>query len=463
MEIKLYNTRTRTTEKFSPINPGEARMYHCGPTVYDYAHIGNLRSFVFADTIRRTCEYAGFRVKQVINITDVGHLISDEDEGEDKLEVGAKREHKSAQEIAQFYTKAFFNDLAALNICTENTLFPKATEHIAEQIALIETLEKKGFVYKTSDGVYFDTAKFPRYVDFARLDVSGMEEGARVAKNPEKRNSTDFALWKFSPRLRSGQAPRQQEWDSPWGIGFPGWHIECSAMSMKYLGEQFDIHTGGIDHIPVHHTNEIAQSECATGKSPFVNVWMHNAFVNVDGKKMAKSAGTFITLAEVTERGFSPLAYRYFLLTAHYRTPVNFTWEALAGAQAALARLQTVVSEMPDGGDVCVPCDEKFHVAITDDLNTAEALAVVWKIISRDDVSPADKKASLLSWDAVLGLGLADIRPVEIPLRVHELAQERMKAREVDDWTHADQIRAEIESLGFEVRDTETGPKITKK
>ena len=457
--ISLYDTRSRTIRPFSPIVSGEVRMYHCGPTVYDYAHIGNFRSFIFADTIRRTFEYAGFRVRQVINITDVGHLVSDEDTGEDKLEIGAKREGKSAQEVAQFYTEAFLNDLKLLNVRTEKTLFPKATDHIPEQIALIETLKKKGFAYKTSDGMYFDTARFPGYSHFARLDLKGMQEGARVKKNPEKRSPTDFALWKFSPK----DAKREQEWDSPWGVGFPGWHVECSAMSMKYLGEQFDIHTGGIDHIPVHHTNEIAQSECATGKSPFVNVWMHNAFVNVDGKKMAKSEGNFFTLSDIVSRGFDPLAYRYLLLTAHYKTQVNFTWNALSGAETALDRLRGMIAELPDGGEICAPCDKKFQAAIRDDLNTAEALAVVWKLISRDDVSLADKKATLLSWDTILGLGLADVRPVEIPPPVQELAEERARAREASDFAHADKLRAEIESLGFEIRDSETGPKITKK
>ncbi|MEK7065862.1 MAG: cysteine--tRNA ligase [Patescibacteria group bacterium] len=457
--ISLYDTRSRTIRPFSPIVSGEVRMYHCGPTVYDYAHIGNFRSFIFADTIRRTFEYAGFRVRQVINITDVGHLVSDEDTGEDKLEIGAKREGKSAQEVAQFYTEAFLNDLKLLNVRTEKTLFPKATDHIPEQIALIETLKKKGFAYKTSDGMYFDTARFPGYSHFARLDLKGMQEGARVKKNPEKRSPTDFALWKFSPK----DAKREQEWDSPWGVGFPGWHVECSAMSMKYLGEQFDIHTGGIDHIPVHHTNEIAQSECATGKSPFVNVWMHNAFVNVDGKKMAKSEGNFFTLSDIVSRGFDPLAYRYLLLTAHYKTQVNFTWNALSGAETALDRLRGMIAELPDGGEICAPCDKKFQAAIRDDLNTAEALAVVWKLISRDDVSLADKKATLLSWDTILGLGLADVRPVEIPPPVQELAEERARAREASDFARADKLRAEIESLGFEIRDSETGPKITKK
>jgi len=404
-------------------------------------------------------EREGLKIKQIINITDVGHLVSDEDTGEDKLEVGAKREGKTAKEIAEFYAAAFLHDIKELNIRTEGTLFPKATEHIAEQIALIKTLEQKGFTYQTSDGIYFDTSRFPAYPDFARLDVKGMQEGARVEKNPEKRAPTDFALWKFSP----SKTKREQEWESPWGVGFPGWHLECSAMSMKYLGEQFDIHTGGIDHIPVHHTNEIAQSECATGKSPFVNVWMHNAFVSVNGGKMAKSTGNFITLKTLTERGFSPASYRYWLLTAHYRTLVNFTWDAITGAQTALTRLKGMVSEWPDDGEIAKSWDEEFSTAIADDLNTPEALAIVWKLVSNNDVPPADKKATILTWDTVFGLGLTDIRPTEIPTKIRELAGERARAREANDFKRADEIRDEIESLGFEVRDSETGPKITKK
>jgi len=340
MDMHLYNTLTRSKELFRPLKEGEVFMYHCGPTVYNYAHLGNLRAYVFADILRRVFSFNNYAVKQVINITDVGHLTSDEDEGEDKLEAGARREGKSAQEIAEFYTGAFLEDMSALNIDTRATLFPKATEHIAEQIDLIKTLEKKGATYRTSDGVYFDTSACKQYGELAHLDIAGLKEGARVLKNPEKRNATDFALWKFS----KPEEKRQQEWESPWGLGFPGWHLECSAMSMKYLGPHFDIHTGGIDHIPVHHTNEIAQSETATGEK-FVNYWMHAGFVNIEGAKMAKSEENFITLKTLTEKGFSPLAYRYWLLTADYKKTINFTWEALEGAETAFRKLQRVFVE----------------------------------------------------------------------------------------------------------------------
>jgi cysteinyl-tRNA synthetase len=290
MALEFYNTLTKQKEFFAPLRDGAVSMYNCGPTVYNYAHIGNLRSYVFADVLRRAFEYNGLAVTQIINLTDVGHLTGDRDEGEDKMEKGALREGKTAKDISEFYTKAFFEDLAKLNI-EKADRYPKATEHIEEQISLIKKLEEKGFAYVLEDGVYFDTAKFPKYGDLAQLDLVGQKEGARVEANTEKRNPADFTLWKFS----KPEEKRQQEWPSPWGTGFPGWHIECSAMSMKYLGETFDIHTGGIDHIPVHHTNEIAQAEAATGKK-FVNLWMHHGFVNIEGGKMAKSADNFVRM-----------------------------------------------------------------------------------------------------------------------------------------------------------------------
>ncbi|HYC83523.1 MAG TPA: cysteine--tRNA ligase, partial [Candidatus Paceibacterota bacterium] len=329
--ISLTNTLTRRKEEFEPIAPGRVGIYSCGPTVYHYVHIGNLRSFLLSDLARRIFEYDGYEVRQVINITDVGHLAGDSDEGEDKIEREAKKTGRTAEEIAAFYTEAFFADLKALNIKTESTVFPKASEHIAEQLEIIKVLEAKGHTYRTSDGIYFDTSRFDAYGELARLDTEGLKAGARIEVNPEKRNPADFALWKFSP----AGGKRQQEWESPWGIGFPGWHIECSAMSMKYLGKHFDIHTGGIDLAFPHHSNERAQSECATGQT-FANVWLHGEFVNIASEKMSKSLGNVYRLADLEEKGFSPLAYRYWLLTAHYRSLVNFTWEALAGAQTAL-------------------------------------------------------------------------------------------------------------------------------
>ena len=462
MKIQLYNTLTRKKENFTPLKNGAVSLYNCGPTVYDYAHIGNLRSYVFADVLRRVFEYNDYKVTQVINITDVGHLTSDEDDGADKLEESARKADKSAQEVAEFYTRAFFKDLIALDIDIKNITFPKATEHIAEQIALIEKLEKRGFVYQTSDGVYFDTSKLSDYGKLARLDIEGLKAGARVEETGEKKNITDFALWKFSLQSGSAQEKRQQEWRSRWGVGFPGWHLECSAMSMKYLGEHFDVHTGGIDHISVHHTNEIAQSESATGK-PFVNYWMHNEFINVDGEKMSKSLGNIITLEEVVVKGFSPFAYRYWLLTAHYKTLVNFTWEALAGAQTALDKLYNHFLEYGDGvGNVDKEYKARFTEYINDDLNTPKAIALLWELVKDDNISSADKKATILDFDKVLGLGFADVKTEVIPEEVLMLVEERGKVREEKDWGKSDELRDEIAKMGFEVLDTEDGSKVRK-
>lgn len=457
MDVELYNTLTRKKERFVPIQSGRVSMYHCGPTVYDYAHIGNLRSFVFADLLRRTFEYNGYEVSQVINITDVGHLVSDEDEGEDKIERSAERMEKSAEEIARFYTNAFFDDLKYLHIRTEHTRFPKATEHIAEQIALIKTLEEKGFTYVTPDGVYFDTSKVRDYGKLARLDIEGLKEGARVAVTSGKKHPTDFALWKFSKGEK-----RQQEWESPWGVGFPGWHIECSAMSMKYLGEHFDIHTGGIDHIPVHHTNEIAQSEAATGK-PLANYWLHNNFVVIEGQKMSKSLGNIITLNDVIERGYTPLSYRYFLLTAHYRTLINFTWEALRGAQTALDKLYDhILGYGDEKGVVDETYRTKFNTYINDDLDTPKALALIWELVKDKNISEQSKKATLLDFDKVLGLGFDSVRQEEVPEDILALVEEREKARKEKNWKKSDKLRDEIYRRGFEVLDTGKGSKVKK-
>lgn len=459
--ILLYNTLTRKKETFEPLGEGHVSMYHCGPTVYNYAHIGNLRAYVFADTLRRMFEYEGYAIHQVINITDVGHLTSDQDSGEDKMEKGARREGKTAHEIAAFYSKAFLADTDALNIARAHE-YPKATEHIPEQIALIKKLEASGHTYPTSDGVYFDTSTFPAYGALAELDIEGLKEGARIEKNPEKRNATDFALWKFSPK-ESGK--REQEWESPWGIGFPGWHIECSAMSMKYLGETFDIHTGGIDHIPVHHTNEIAQSESATGK-PFVNYWMHSGFVNVPEGRMAKSAENFIRLETLVKKGISPLAYRYWLLTAHYRKTITFAEEAVDGAQTALKKLYRNVAGYEDGGSVNSLYQKRFAEIISDDLDTPRAIALVWELIKDDSISSADKKATVLDFDRVLGLDLAHAKEYTteepIPKEIKKLAEERESARKSGDFAKADEIRKKIADLGYEIRDTNTGTSIKK-
>jgi len=455
MALKFYNTLTRHKEEFAPLKKGLVSMYHCGPTVYDYAHIGNLRSYVFADTLRRTLEYDNLKVKQVINITDVGHLTSDEDEGEDKVEQAAREKKKTVKEIIEHYTSSFLDDLKRLNVKTSGTLFPRASKHIAEQIELIKALEEKGFTYKTSDGVYFDTSKFKTYGQLGKLDLTHLK--ARVAENPEKRNPVDFALWKFS----KPEDKRQQEWPSPWGVGFPGWHIECSAMSMKYLGETFDIHTGGIDHISVHHTNEIAQSESATGKL-FVRLWLHSEFVTVSGQKMAKSEGNLITLNDIIKKGFNPLAYRYWLLTAHYRTPVNFTWEALEGAQTALDKLYEHYRGLEEAkGAVAGEYQQQFKKFVNDDLDTPQAIALLWQFVKDENINLASKKATILDFDRVLGLNFEGIKKEPISREILQLVEEREQARKNEDWTKADKLRKEIKKLGYKIEDTPKGPKIT--
>lgn len=474
MDLKLYNTLTRKKEIFLPLAPGVVTMYNCGPTVYNSVHIGNLRAFLFADTIRRALEYNGYEVKQIMNITDVGHLVSDADEGEDKIEKGARREGKSAKEIAEFYTKAFFEDIEKLNIKRASE-YPRATEHIAEQIALIQTLEEKGFTYKITDGIYFDTSKFPRYADFSRTNLSGEKAVARVEENSEKRNPADFALWKFSPPAGGGEK-REQEWKSPWGVGFPGWHIECSAMAMKYLGETIDIHTGGIDHIPIHHTNEIAQSECATGKQ-FARFWLHSEFIHIAGEKMAKSGENFITLATVIDRGIHPLAYRYFVLTVHYRTLLDFSFEALTAVQTAFLKLHALFHEWESLDARENPeLNNKLEKIINDDLNTPQAIALLWDTAKDAALAPGEKKAFFLEADKVLGLGFSwdenrrkeflesdnGIEAEDAPTAVQNLLKERESAREHKDFDRADELRGEIFELGYKVTDSEDGQKVHK-
>jgi cysteinyl-tRNA synthetase len=339
MVLKIYNTLTRKKEVFKPISKEQVTMYNCGPTVYWYQHIGNLKAYLFADLLRRTLEFDSYKVKQVINVTDVGHLTSDADEGEDKMEKAAKKEGKTAKEISHFYFDTFQKDLEALNI-KQPEVWCWATEHIQEQIELLKKLEKNGFTYKTSDGIYFDTSKLENYGELAKLNIEGLEAGKRIDMS-EKKNKTDFALWKFS----KPEDKRQQEWDSPWGNGFPGWHIECSAMSMKYLGETIDIHTGGIDHVPVHHTNEIAQSEAATGKK-FVNYWMHENFLTFKGEKVSKSKGGLFMLGELQEKGYHPMVFRYYNLTALYRKPMDFSLEILDNAKTSYSKLKNIVKDL---------------------------------------------------------------------------------------------------------------------
>ncbi|MDO8510380.1 MAG: class I tRNA ligase family protein, partial [bacterium] len=404
-------------------------------------------------------------------ITDVGHLTADGDQGVDKIELGARREQTTASQIIERYTKAFKEDLVSLGIATDNILFPRATQHIEEQVALIKTLEEKGYAYRITDGIYFDTAKFKNYGALGQIKLDGLEEGVRVEANPLKHGPYDFALWKFTkPNER-----RQQEWESPWGRGFPGWHIECSAMSMKYLGRHFDIHTGGIDHIPTHHNNEIAQSESATGE-PFVNYWLHHGWVHISGEKISKSVGNTITLAELAKKGFSAFSYKYWILTAHHRTPVNFTLEALEGAETALFKLHRYVRERlgGEGGTPNKKYVADFRKFIEDDLDSPRAIALLWEMLKDPSIKEADKKATIMEFDKVLDLGFhrpneilnemifRKIPITEFPHRIQELVYERDAARLKKDWGLADKIREQLEKLGYEVKDSPEGTEVSE-
>jgi cysteinyl-tRNA synthetase len=469
MALAFYNTFTKKKEIFVPLFPGKVGIYNCGPTVYHYAHIGNMRAYLAVDILRRALEWNDYEVKHIMNITDVGHLVSDGDEGEDKMEKGARLAGKTAQEIAKFFSAEFFKDLERLNM-EKADVYPKATDHINEQIALIEKLEAKGFTYRTNDGVYFDTAKFPSYGEFAGLNIEGQKEGARVETNKEKRNATDFALWKFS----RPEEKRQQEWSSPWGLGFPGWHIECSAMAMKYLGETFDIHAGGADLISVHHTNEIAQSECATEK-PFARFWLHSGFINVEGQKMSKSLGNVFRVQDIIDRGISPLAYRYWLLTAHYSKTVNFTWKTLEGAQIALTKLHELFQSLKDGDSTPdAKYLARFAGVLDDDLNTPKAVALLWELVK--DVEIKNKKATILEFDKILGLGFSlskeklaslrgntheNISAADAPILIKNLLLEREIARKNKNWQKSDELRDEIARMGYKITDTDNGAIIT--
>lgn len=453
--LYLYNTATRSSEPFKP-QTDTVSLYTCGLTVYDYGHIGNFRTFLYYDVVRRVLLANGYEVNHVQNITDVGHLVGDGDEGEDKMEKGSSREGRTAWEIASYYTDAWMEDSDSLNILRADTI-PKATDHIPEQIALIERLEKNGHTYTISDGVYFDTSTFPDYGKMAGLDFEGMQEGARVEANPEKKNPTDFALWKFSPENEQ----RQMEWQSPWGLGFPGWHIECSAMAMKYLGNTMDIHMGGVDHKTVHHTNEIAQSEAATGM-PFARWWMHADFLLVDGGKMSKSKENFYTLQDVVKKGFSPIAYRYYMLSAHYRSKLNFTWKGMEAAQNALNRLVWTAAQWPEASSGCVEYEERFLDVLNEDLNTPEALATMWAMV-KSGHSEEHKAGTLYEMDKVFGFGLreliADVRAKVDAAgdNLHALLNERATARTEKNWERSDEIRDQIAESGFVVEDTDEG------
>ncbi|MBC3933299.1 cysteine--tRNA ligase [Undibacterium curvum] len=447
MDIQLYDNWERRLRPFTPLRNDWVGLYCCGPTVYDYAHIGNLRTYLFEDILRRTLEWNGHTVRHVINITDVGHLVSDGDDGEDKMEKGSRKAGESAWQIADRFTAAFKNDLNSLNILAP-AIWCKATDHIAEQIDFISCIEKNGYTYRTSDGIYFDTSKQDDYGYLARIKRDAIKAGSRVELG-EKRNATDFALWKFSP----DNEQRQMEWDSPWGRGFPGWHIECSAMSAKYLTPWFDIHCGGEDHISIHHSNEIAQNQACHG-TRLANFWMHGYFLQIDSGKMSKSSGDFLRLQTLLDQHIDPLAYRYLCLTAHYRSQMQFSFEALQSAQTALQRLREIYHAWPAGGSVSSAYQEKFTAFVNEDLNVPRALALVWEML-KSELSDADKKATITEFDRIFGLGLASWVPkaLEVPAEVQTLAEQRQAARIAKNWAEADRLRAELHALGFEVED----------
>ena len=455
MQLKLYNTLTRKKEVFKPIKSKEVGIYSCGPTVYWYQHIGNLRTYIFSDILKRVLLYDGFKVKHVINVTDVGHLTSDADEGEDKIEKAAAKEGKSAKEVSDFYLNVFKKDFEKLNILNPN-YWPKASEHIKEQIEMIKSLEKKGFTYKTNDGVYFDTAKDKNYGKLAKLDRKQIMGGKRISLG-DKKNTTDFALWKFSKGENKGK--RQQEWNSPWGVGFPGWHIECSAMSMKYLRKQIDIHTGGIDHVQIHHTNEIAQSENVTGKK-FVNYWMHAGWLLSQGEKISKSSGGLYTVSQLEEKGFEPLAFRYLSLTTHYKKPLDFSIENLESSQTAYKRLKNIISEIKDDKKENKSYLGKFENVINEDLNMPEALQVLWKLVR--DVKAIGKISTIKKMDEIFGLGLLKKEKISVDLEVKKLVKKREKARNEKNWKLSDKLRDEINKKGYSVDDTDNGSVVKK-
>lgn len=466
----LYNTLTRKKEEFKPLHPPSVGMYSCGPTVYNYAHIGNLRTYIFNDTLRRTLIKNGYKLKHVMNITDVGHLTSDADEGEDKMLLSAKKEKKTVWEIAEYYTQAFFKDTEKLNIQKPEVIC-KATEHIKQMIEMCQKIERNGYAYFAGGNLYFDTGKLDDYGKLARLKLEDLKEGARVDKDPNKKNPTDFVLW-FT---KSKFGDQDMKWPSPWGVGYPGWHIECSAMSSYYLGEQFDIHTGGIDHIPVHHTNEIAQAEGAFKKKPWVKYWLHGEFLVMEKGKMAKSAGGFITLQSLIDKGYEPLAYRYFCLGTHYRKQLMFSWEGLDTAAKAYNSLINRIRELKNQAETTqtntrVPgknCEDNkysdlFMEAVNDDLNMPRALAVLHQLISDSNISPNYKLELIKNFDEILGLDLLRENETKIPDEVKELVNMREQARKQKNFKLSDELREKIRNKGFLVEDTKQGPRIKK-
>lgn len=464
MPIQLYNTLSRTKQNFEPLLPGKVGMYVCGPTVYGYASVGNMRAYVFADTLRRMLEFNDYDVKMVMNITDVGHLVSDGDEGEDKMQSSARKEQKTPWEIAEYYAEAFIEDTGLLNI-KKPTVLAWATKHIADMIAMVEELVQLGYAYETGDGIYFDIGKYPAYGQLSGQKLEELQAGARVSVNEEKRHPADFALWKKAP------PEHIMQWPSPWGMGYPGWHIECSAMGRKYLGDLFDIHTGGVDHIPIHHENEIAQTAACTGE-PGARYWLHNEFLLIDGGKMSKSLGNVYTIADILKRGLEPLSYRYFCHNAHYRRQLNFTWEALLAAQKGLYSLRSLVQKsitLPAGEQAAGKAAvyrQRFLDAINDDLNLPQALAILWEA-AKDDLGP-QLAALAKEFDGVLALDLLrgelpqdlPLTREELPQQVQNLLRQRDEARQAKDWAKSDMLRDELKRLGFLVKDTAVGAEV---
>ncbi|MDB9944473.1 cysteine--tRNA ligase [bacterium] len=469
LPLNLYNTLTQEKSTFTPLKDDAVRMYSCGPTVYDYVHIGNHRSYIFADILKRTLQYNGYSVLHTMNLTDFGHLTSDADSGEDKMTKGLKREGKpitieAMRELADTYIEAFMDDLDELGI-VHATKYTRASDYVKEQIALIKTLADKGYTYETSDGVYFDISKFPEYGKLGNVDIEKLKDGARIEVNEEKRHPADFALWKKG----------LLGWESAWGKGFPGWHIECTAMSFATLGKQIDIHTGGEDLKYTHHNGEIAQAEAATGKCPYVQYWMHNAFISIDGAKISKSLGNGISLKQIKDRGYSALVFRYWILGGHYRTQMNFTFEALDSAKQALFRIKRYLFEDYKNakGSVDSAYQQRFQEAINDDLDTPKALAILWELIKDNSISDGDKAATLRDMDTVLGIGLNDkpdevirelgiLSPEDIPDDVQALIEERQAARVAQNWDEADRLREAINLKGYSLEDSPDGPKVTK-
>ena len=465
MTVKLYNTLTKQKSDFVPLNGNEVRIYSCGPTVYSYAHIGNFRTYIFMDNLRRMLEYNGYNLKHVMNITDVGHLESDSDEGEDKMEKAAKKENKSPYEIAEFYTKAFFKDMEKLHI-ERPEIIAKATEHIPDMLEFAKEIVKNGYGYETSTAIYFDVSKLDKYPVLSNRNIEEQIAGARVDVDPEKRNPYDFAIWIKAPKNHI------MKWDSPWGLSYPGWHLECSAMSRKYLGEEFDIHTGGVDHIPTHHENEIAQSKGAFGKIP-AQIWMHVEFLQIDGGKMSKSLGNVYTISQLEEKGIEALAYKLFCYTAHYRTKLNFTFEGAAASQKALNRLREAFVKHNNGNDnvddeLIQKYKNKFLDAINDDLNMPLAMSTVWEL-ARNDLKSKKISDLLLDFDKVLGLDLKNSEKyleeqnkVELPDEIADLLEKRKKAREEKNWQLSDEIRDVLKEKGYIVKDTKEGMTVEK-